>query len=323
VYKRQTTEHPDVVGLSVAIRRCLADWRAYAEQSSAACAQALAASGLSPEDFWKKFEDWAVQQQGPSQDSTTDVTALVKDCFAKYTAKDPTTFEACKKAMAASGLSGDDFWDTYGRPTPPSTSPTSSPSEGTSQLVVTCIKLRNALTSTADTERVAALNEACSKAFAATGLSPTEFWTKFGKELSSHPYGPKPSAKSAPAELEGLIYNCRRLQGAVVPGSSTDQVNAANAICEKAIAESGLGATAFWARWPAIKPATSPRPTPRPSTAPKNAEVSQLTARCVESYRGLTSTGDTKAINDACKLAIQASGMSPSGFWAKYNPHPN
>ena len=314
-----TTEHPDVVGLSVAIRRCLGDWRTYAEQSSAACAQALAASGLSPEDFWKTFEDWAVQDQGQSEDSTTDVTALVRDCFAKYTAKDPTTLEACKKAMAESGLSGDDFWNAYGRPTPPSTSPTSSPSEARDQLILTCIKLRNALASMAETERVAAPTQACDKAFAATGLSPIEFWTKFGKELTDNPYGPKP----AMAELEGLIYRCRKLEGAVVPEGPTDHVSVASTICEKAIAASGLGVTDFWARWPATKPATSPRATPTPSHAPKRAGVLELVARCIEPHRGRTSTGDTKGVTDVCTFAIRASGMSSSAFWAKYKPRGN
>src|SRR5438093_1516298 len=74
---------PSTSGLEAAIQQCLKDWRNYAETSSAACAQALAASGLSTEDFWKKFEAWAVEQ--PYGDTTTDVDALVKECFAKYT----------------------------------------------------------------------------------------------------------------------------------------------------------------------------------------------------------------------------------------------
>src|SRR5205807_639148 len=117
-------------GLDGAIKQCLADWRNYAETASAACAQALAASGLSAEDFWKKFEAWAVQQQG--SDTVTDIDALVKDCFAKYAAKDPTTLDACKKAMAASGLNGDDFWNKYGRPTVPSPVPSTAPKSPTS-----------------------------------------------------------------------------------------------------------------------------------------------------------------------------------------------
>src|SRR5438477_2127228 len=108
---------PKTSGLEAAIQQCLKDWRNYAETSSEACAKALAASGLSSEDFWKKFEAWAVEQPYGT-DTTTNVDALVKECFAKYTAKDPTTLDTCKKAMAASGLSGDDFWNKYGRPTP-------------------------------------------------------------------------------------------------------------------------------------------------------------------------------------------------------------
>jgi hypothetical protein len=247
------TETKDV-GLSDAIKQCLADWRNYAETTSAACARALAASGLSPEDFWRKFEEWAAQQPQDSE-TVTDVTALVKDCFAKYTAKDPTTLEACKKAMAASGLSGDDFWNKFGRPTPPSATPPSatpksSTSDATYQLIATCIKLHSALTSTSEPARVTAAYDACNKAIAATGLTATEFWAKFAKELAS------------------------------------------------------------------VKP--SPTATPKPVT--NTAEVSLLIARCLELYKGLTTTSDTKAVSDACKAAILASGMTSAEFAAKYLP---
>ena len=93
------TEH-STAGLEAAIHQCLIDWRNYAETSSAACAQALAASGLSSEDFWKKFEAWAVEQPYGT-DTTTDVDALVKECFAKYTAKDPTTLPVSASSTCA------------------------------------------------------------------------------------------------------------------------------------------------------------------------------------------------------------------------------
>ena len=199
------TEHKDA-GLYDAIKRCLVDWRNYAETTSAACAQALAASGLSADAFWKKFEEWAVQQ---AQDT---------------------------------------------EPTPTSTpTPKATPNDLRYQLITTCIKLHNALTSTSDPARVTAAYDACNKAIAATGLTAAEFWAKFAKEL-------------APA-----------------------------------------------------KP--SPTATPRPVTNP--AEVAQLVARCLELYKGLTTTSDPKAVSDACKAAIQASSMTSADFWAKYRPATN
>jgi len=248
---------PSTAGLEAAIQQCLKDWRSYAETSSAACAQALAVSGLSSEDFWKKFEAWAVEQ--PYGDTTTNVDALVKECFAKYTAKDPTTLETCKKAMAASGLSGDAFWDKYGRPTPPSatpkpsTSPKSSTSEETYKLMALCFKLHSALTSTSEKSTVDAAYDACNKAIAASGMSTADFWAKFAKELAP----------------------------------------------------------------------TKPSATPSPKPVTNAAEVEQLIAKCLELYKGLSVTNDTKAVSDACKAAIIASGMSSADFWAKYHPGSN
>lgn len=257
---------PKTAGLEATIRQCLKDWRNYAEQTSAACARALAASGLPAEDFWKKFEEWATQQPEDT-DTTTDVTAIVKDCFAKYTAHDPGAGEACKNAIAASGLSSNDFFAKYGTPARPSTEPkpTASPksptSDATYQLIAYCIKLRNALTSTSEQERVNAVSQACAKAIATTGLSSIDFWTKFGKELTNNPYTAKPSA---------------------TPG-----------------------------------PSASPKP------VTSTAELARLVASCLELYKAITSTGDTRAASEACRAAISASGLSSTDFWAKYHPTTN
>jgi hypothetical protein len=319
---------PKTAGLETAIQQCLTDWRNFNENNSAACAQALAASGLPADEFWKKFQDWADQQPAAGDNTTTDVTALVKDCFDKYTAHDPGVMDACKRAMSASGLTGDDFWNKYGRPTPPSTvnKPTASPKSTTNDetyaLLSTCFKLHSALTSTTEPAQVNVIYDACNKAIAATGMTPTEFWTKFSKELAPA----KPSTTTAPkpattAETEGLIYACRKVQGALTSTTPTEQVNYASAMCAKAIAASGLSATDFWARWPVIKPITEPTATPKPVT--NTAEVAQLIAKCLDLYKDLSSTNDTKAVSDACKAAIQASGMSSSDFWTKYHPTTN
>ena len=256
-YPTQSTPktQPSTSDLEAAIHQCLIDWRNYAETSSAACAQALAASGLPSEDFWKKFEAWAVQQ--PYGDQTTDVDALVKECFAKYTAKDPTTLETCKKAMAASGLSGDAFWDKYGRPTPPSTEPKPStkPSSSTElyQLMALCFKLHSAITPTTEKSQIDAAYDACNKAIALSGLSVNDFWAKYAKEL-------------APS-----------------------------------------------------KPSTTPTASPKPVTNPD--ELAGLIAKCVDAYKNVKTTGDTKTVTELCKAAIVASGLSSNDFWSKYNPY--
>lgn len=189
------TEHK-TAGIEAAIKECLNDWRAFAEQTSVACARALATSGLPAEEFWKKFEDWAVQQPADGQTApSTDVDGLVKECFAKYQAKDPTTMDTCKKAMAASGLNGDAFWDKYGRPFKPSTEnkpttapksePAKTPEQGTkpvtntgevSQLIARCLELYAKVKTTGDTKTV---SEACGAAIRASGLNVQDFWTKY------------------------------------------------------------------------------------------------------------------------------------------------
>ena len=127
-------------------------------------------------------------------------------------------------------------------------------------------------------------------------------------------------ARPATAEFEQLVYICRKLQGALSDASPAEQVSAAAATCNKAIAQSGLGTSAFWMRWPAIKPVTTPTSTPKPVTT---TAVSQLVAKCLQMYADFkTSGGDSQAVSDACGLAIHASGLSSTDFWAKYHPAP-
>ncbi len=308
---------PKTSGLEAAIQQCLKDWRNYAETSSEACAKAFAASGLSSEDFWKKFEAWAVEQ--PYGDTTTDVDALVKECFAKYTAKDPTTLETCKKAMAASGLSGDAFWDKYGRPTPPTTAPKSSTSEETYKLIALCFKLHSAITATTEKSTIDAAYDACNKAIAASGMSAADFWAKFAKELAPV----KPSATPSPkpvtnaAEVEQLIAKCLDLYKGL---STTSDTKAVSDACKAAIIASGMSSADFWTKY---HPGTSTAPTASPKPVTSAADLAQLVAKCLDLYKAAATTGDTHAVSEACGAAIRASGLSSADFWAKYHPTAN
>ena len=105
------------------------------------------------------------------------------------------------------------------------------------------------------------------------------------------------------------------------PGSPAEQVNAASAACAKAIAASGLSATAFWAKWAPIKPTTTPSATPAPVISA--ADLARLIATCLDLYKAMAVTGDTHATSEACGAAIRASGMTSSDFWAKYHPATN
>src|SRR5438093_5338858 len=106
------------------------DFEVAARHAREACERAIVASGLGAEQFWAKYRpllDARKPVTKPETKPTADVEALVKECARLYGAvlalKDasPETreaagrkaSEACKAAIAASGLSADEFWAKY------------------------------------------------------------------------------------------------------------------------------------------------------------------------------------------------------------------
>ena len=186
--KHETTTRPELTDeLKRLISECIAAYQAHRSDASDACRKAIAASGLTSAEFWAKFGPKTEPTTKPSHtpvDAST-VEALVKDCFAKYTAKDPDTSNACHKAIEASGLTTDQFFAKFGKPTPPaktSPSPSVSPQPATTTVgpITICLQLTAQLSSTSSQERINAASEACAKAMAFTGLSAQDFWAKFG-----------------------------------------------------------------------------------------------------------------------------------------------
>lgn len=265
-----------------------------------------------------------------------EIPGVIKECVEKYLAlreagdsatngERESTGAVCKAALAASGLSGADFWAKFGPQTyPPKPEPTANTEhhEYTPEVmhwIQECV--------TKYTHHAPDASATCIKAITLTGLTSSQFAEKFLKLTGENKPSTSPSAKPASAELEQLIYVCRKLQGAITDASTGDQANAAGAACDKAIGASGLGTDDFWKKWPPLKP-TTPVVTPKPSATTKpvtnTAELAQLVARCLDLYKTITSTGgDTRAASDACRIAIQASGLSSADFWAKYHPTTN
>ena len=256
-----------------------------------------------------------------------EVPGVIKECVEKYLALRElddratngyreSTSAVCKAAFAASGLSGAEFWAKFGPGTNP-TAPKTEPSHGTDLSADTLHWIRECVTKY--TIHAADATVTCRKAIELTGLTTAEFAAKYLPRTIET----KPTAtptRPATAEFEQLVYTCRKLQGALTDASPTEQVSAAAATCSKAITQSGLGTTAFWLRWPAIKPTTTPTATPKPVTS---TDVSQLVAKCLQMYADFkTSGGDSQAVSEACGAAIRASGLSSSDFWAKYHPNP-
>ena len=223
------------------------------QSASSVCKAAIEQSGLTSTEFATKYGFATLP-------ATTDMAALVKDCFEKYTARDPGASDACKKAIAASGLSSNDFFAKYGTPARPSTetkptttsttAPKTTVSAETYALIRKCFQLYTAISSTGDSK---AASDACAAAIKASGMSSTEFWAKFGKELTSTTKPtttPTPTATPKPvtstAELSQLVAKCLQLYATV---TSTGDTHAASEACGAAIRASGMSSADFWAKY--------------------------------------------------------------------------
>jgi hypothetical protein len=184
------------------------------------CATAVDASGLSSEMFWARVamslnEQLVKAKSEPSaktepkteqpkteQPNDESLSLLVKDCLLKYAALKTNTeaaseaSEACRKAIAASGLTSADFWARFGPKTAPTTKPeptkkpetTKRPETAGASTAVTTAQIE-VLVKDCFTKYLIAKNtkvgstaavEACNKAMAASGLTGTAFWAKFG-----------------------------------------------------------------------------------------------------------------------------------------------
>ncbi len=159
--------------------------------ASEACRRAIEATGLTSTEFWAHFAPKPQPSTAPVKPSTgptTNIEALVKDCFAKYiAAKDSTTgataaSEACHRAIEASGLSATEFWAKFGTPRATKPAPQTSAAPVTSELTqVTryCLTLHAALTSASSHEQVERTTTVCNQAIAESKLTPAQFWAKF------------------------------------------------------------------------------------------------------------------------------------------------
>src|SRR5438445_12119406 len=284
------------------------DFEVAARHAREACERAIVASGLGAEQFWAKYRpllDARKPVTKPETKPTADVEALVKECARLYGAvlalKDASpgtreaagrkASEACKAAIAASGLSADAFWAKDpsliehlrpgSKPTekPATTKPTEKPATVAKptaefeQLLKDCVSLYAAALALKDAStetREAAgrkASEACKAAIAASGLTADAFWAKYR--------------------------------------SLFEQLRAK----------------------PTEKPATT-KPTEKPATVAKpTAEFEQLLKDCVSLYAAAVALKDAspetreaagRKASEACKAAIAASGLGTDAFWVKY-----
>jgi len=257
-----------------------------------------------------------------TESKTSEVEALVKECLTKYTAlKTSTTAgtaasEACRRAIEASGLTSTEFWAKFGTKTEPTTQP-QKPTASLEELVKDCLTKYAALktSTTAGTTETAA-SEACRHAIEASGLTSTEFWTRFApKEKAST--APVKSSTGPATNVEALVKDC--FAKYIAAKDSTTGATGASEACHRAIDASGLSATAFWAKF-GTPGGTKPAPSTTP--APTTPELSQLTRYCLTLHAALTSTSSHEQIErttTVCNQAIAESRLTPAQFWAKFS----
>ncbi len=274
-----TSKNTTTSDLEAAIKACLAS----KDPQSLECNTALDMSGLPNEDFWAKLAFSLNEQVARSKSTdktepshtpkpettkprdegkTGELIGLVTACVASH----ERSSEPCAKALELSGLSADDFWakvtTTFGHgdtKTEPSHKPdTTKPSDEAVGLAVkACLERFEAYRSGATTEPITT-SEVCRKAYEATGLTPADFWAKFGpKPITTQKPQPattvKPSAKPdgtpsvTTAQLEVLVKDC--FAKYLIAKETHEGGTAASEACSKAIAASGLSAESFFKKF--------------------------------------------------------------------------
>jgi len=235
-------DHPDREELYGLVRACIDS----GDKDSEPCKKALAASGLTPDDFYarlgkyieaKKHENKPDSTKKPEPANSGDLEALVKDCIAKYTnpEKGPegssAAKEACMKAIEASGLTSREFFEKYLQPVL-GKRPEPAANPQVEALVKECIaKFTEAYKR--DGNGMAA-KEVCTRAIEATGLTPEEFFKKFLPRTE-----PKPEAKPQPkpGSTTELIKKCVTMAADLNGDSSSEDIEKTAAVCKKVLAE--------------------------------------------------------------------------------------
>jgi uncharacterized membrane protein (DUF2068 family) len=257
-----------------------------------------------------------------SETKTNDIEALVKDCLTKYAAAKASTTagtaasEACRRAVEASGLTATEFWARFAPKTEPTAKP-QSPSANLEELVKDCLtKYAAAKASTTAGTAGTAASEACHRAVEASGLTSTEFWTRFAPKTEPSAAPVKPSTTPS-TDIEALAKYCLTRYAAAKDNATAATV--ASEVCRRAIEASGLTATEFWAKFG--KPQTT-KTEPKPTATPAATELTQLTRYCLTMHAALTTTSSHEQVErttTVCNEAIAESKLTPTQFWAKFS----
>ena len=139
--------------------------------------------------------------------------------------------DACRKAIDMSGLSSGDFWAKY-RPlldaseSTPVTAPTSTLEELIRECIARTTRLSKAGILT-NNEVVDDTRAICNRAIELSGLTPDQFWTK---------YGEKPVSRPAETSPLFMVNVCVQLAAELTADSTQEQAKVAGEACRKALA---------------------------------------------------------------------------------------
>ena len=272
--------------LEAAVNACLAT----KDPASDACADAVTLSGLSSDVFWAKLafsfkaqlaakdehgdtktEPARSEKPDTAKTTTGELVGLVTACVHTH----DRASEPCAKALALSGLSAEEFWtklstlftsDTTTNEPKHEDKPSTKPTETSiTALIKDCVAAYERARDTH--EGGEAVSQVCKKAIDASGLSTSEFWSKFGpKPVTTEQ--PKPSTTPKPTtrptttpkptttqtvsdtQLVVMVKDCfAKYVAATAAKGDEDLGRAAYEACHMAIAASGLTNDAFWAKF--------------------------------------------------------------------------
>jgi hypothetical protein len=164
----------------------------------------------------------------------------------------------------------------------------------------------------------------CATAVEASTLSREDFWAKVAMSLDEHARpavaAETPKTDAPKTELKPQA-NTRELLSLVA--ACVESHERASGACDKALSASGLDADAFWAKVGALVRATTDQAKAETATRPNTEALTGLVKDCLAKYAAAKSTAEGASLaSEACRKAIEASGLSSSDFWARFGPKP-
>jgi len=170
----------------------------------------------------------------------------------------------------------------------------------------------------------------CAAAIDESGLSESDFWAnvamslheQLARQASEHVTAtPKPEPTKKPAETSSTHPGVPTSELLGLVTACVESHERSGEACHKALEASGLSRDDFFAKVTAHF-GKAAEPTTKPADKTANTEgLSILVKDCLVKYETAKKTNDGgAAASEACKRAIEASGLSSNDFWVRFGP---